>query len=190
MRSRELLPFPLLTHNLAYLKLSNGRFRPCEYDLNHGPWDPVTGGTLAIFDLFYDVFKGLGEIGSEFTRIPNVGQRGESSKSSQSINVSALPPTPSSSKVDDKIVGERAAKGLGRMTKAALRSPMTFSVGMAQGAHNLPKLWGDKTVRPQEKITGIGSGLKAAGKVYHLFIPILTHSYGVSPAMRALACLS
>ena len=174
---------------MAYLKLNNDRFRPCEYDLNHGPWDPVTGGTLAIFDLFYDVFKGLGEIGSEFTRIPNVGQRGESSVSSQSINVSALPPTPSSSKVDDKILGERAAKGLGRMTKAALRSPMAFSVGMAQGAHNLPKVWGDKTVRPQEKITGIGSGLRAAGKVCNLFIPILTHSYGVSPAMRALACL-
>lgn len=38
-------------------------------------------------------------------------------------------------------------------------------MGMAQGAHNLPKVWGDKTVRPQEKITGLGSGLKAAVKV-------------------------
>lgn len=148
----------------------------------------MTGGTLAIFDLFYDFFKGVGEIGSEFTRVPNVGQRGESSKSRQSINVSALPPTPSSSKLDDKILGERAAKGLGRMTKAALRSPMAFSVGMAQGAHNLPKVWGDKTVRPQEKITGIGSGLRAAGKVCNLFIPILTHNYGLSPAMSALDC--
>lgn len=148
----------------------------------------MTGGTLAIFDLFYNFFKGMGEIGSEFIRVPNVGQRGESSKSSQSINVSALPPTPSSSKVDDKILGERAAKGLGRMTKAALRSPMAFSVGMAQGAHNLPKVWGDKTVRPQEKITGIGSGLRAAGKVCNLFVPILTHNYGLSPAMSALDC--
>lgn len=59
--------------NLAYLKLNNGRFRPCEYDLNHGPWNPVTGGRLAIFDLFYDFFKGMGEIGSEFIRVPNVG---------------------------------------------------------------------------------------------------------------------
>lgn len=148
----------------------------------------MTGGTLAIFDLFYEFFKGVGEIGSEFIRIPNVGQRGESSKSSQSINVSALPPTPSSSKVDEKILGERAVKGLGRITKAALRSPMAFSVGMAQGAHNLPKVWGDKTVRPQEKITGIGSGLRAAGKVCNLFVPILTHSYG-SPS-NGSPCLS
>lgn len=97
----------------------------------------MKGGKLAIFDLFYDVFKGLGEIGWEFTRIPNVGQRWESSKSSQSINSSALSPTPSSLKVDDKIVGERAARGLGRITKAALRFPMAFSVGMAQGAYNV-----------------------------------------------------
>lgn len=140
----------------------------------------MTGGTLAIFDLFYDFFKGMGEIGSEFIHIPNVGQKGESSKSSQSINLSAQLPTPSSSKVDDKILGERAAKGLGRMTKAVLRSPMAFSVGMAQGAHNLPKIWGDKTVRPQEKITGIGSGLRAAGKVCNLTIPIQAHNHGLS----------
>lgn len=164
-------PYPSLPE-FGLFNLTDCRFRPCEYDLNHGPWDPVTGGTLAIFDLFYDFFKGMGEIGSEFIHIPNVGQKGESSKSSQSINLSAQLPTPGSSKMDDKILGERAAKGLGRMTKAVLRSPMAFSVGMAQGAHNLPKIWGDKTVRPQEKITGIGSGLIAAGKVCNLTIPI------------------
>lgn len=171
--------------NLAYLKFNNGRFRPCEYDLSHGPWDPVTGGTFAIFDLFYDFFKGVGEIGSEFFRVPNVGQKGQSSKSSQPMNLSAQSPSSSSSKVDDKILGERAAKGLGRITKAVLRSPMAFSVGMAQGAHNVPKIWGDKTVRPQEKITGIGSGLKAAGKVCNPFIPLLTHDHVLSLAMGA-----
>lgn len=50
-----------------------GSYRSCEYDINHGPWDPVTGGTLAVVDLFYDVFKGMGEIGSEFVRVPNIG---------------------------------------------------------------------------------------------------------------------
>lgn len=29
--------------------------------------------------------------------------------------------------------------------------------------HNIPRLYGDKTVRPNEKVTGIQSGLKAAG---------------------------
>lgn len=145
---------------VAYAK----RARPCEYDLNHGPYDPVSGGTIAIVDLFYDVFKGIGEIGSEFVRIPNVGQNNrESSKTHQPVHYP--PRSEVSLNKDDKIVSARAAKGIGRITKAAIRSPMTFSVGMAQGAHNAPKLWGDKTVRPQEKITGFGSGLKAACKV-------------------------
>lgn len=49
---------------------------------------------------------------------------------------------------------------------------------MAQGAHNLPKVWGDKTVRPQEKITGLGSGLKAAVKVCVSYaINLLCHPY-------------
>lgn len=40
---------------------------------------------------------------------------------------------------------------------------MDFSLGLAQGFHNAPKLYGDD-VRPTQKITGFGSGLKAAGK--------------------------
>lgn len=115
-------------------------------------------------DLFYDVFKGMGEIGSEFVRVPNIDlNKSELAKDEQQVHYPARAPVPPST--GHKIVGQRAAKGISRIGKAAFRSPMTFTVGMAQGAHNLPKLWGDKTVRPQEKITGFGSGLKAAVKV-------------------------
>lgn len=138
------------------------RFRPCEYDLNHGPWDPLTGGTIAIVDLFYDVFKGIGEIGSEFVRVPSMSQS-ETSPTKQAVNYPARSEV--SLNTDDKIVGARAAKGFARMTKAAVRSPMTMTVAMAQGAHNLPKMYGDKTVRSQDKITGVGSGLIAGTKV-------------------------
>lgn len=118
---------------------------------------------MAIGELFYDVFKGLGEIGSEFVRVPNVGQsKAVLPDDSEQVH---YPARPQKSSGNDKIVGARAAKGLTRMTTATLRSPMTFTVAMAQGAHNAPKMWGDKTVRPQEKITSLGSGLKAAGKV-------------------------
>ena len=140
-------------------------FRPCDYDLNHGPWDPVTGGTIAIVDLFYDVFKGIGEIGSEFVRVPSVSQS-ETSKTKQAVHYPARAEV--SLNTDDKIVGARAAKGFARMTKATVRSPMTMTVAMAQGAHNLPKMYGDKTVRPQDKITGVGSGLLAGTKVSSL----------------------
>jgi hypothetical protein len=40
-----------------------------------------------------------------------------------------------------------------------------FTASLAQGLHNAPKLYGDKTARPPEKITRWQSGLKAAGKV-------------------------
>lgn len=115
-------------------------------------------------DLFYNVFKGIGEIGTEFVRVPNVGQsKWASSKSNQHVHYPARPPAPVN-KITD-IIGQSSARGVSRLTKATLRSPMTFTVGMAQGAHNMPRMWGDKTVRPQEKITDLGSGLKAAGKV-------------------------
>ena len=41
---------------------------------------------------------------------------------------------------------------------------MDFTLSLAQGFHNAPRLYGDKTVRPLEKVTGFRSGLKAAGK--------------------------
>lgn len=141
-------------------------FRPCNYDLNHGPLDPVSGSTMALVDLFYDVFKGIGEIGSEFVRIPSVGQS-ESSKTREAVQYPARAEV--SLNADDRVVGARAAKGIARMTKATVRSPMTMTVAMAQGAHNLPKMYGDKTVRPQDKITGVGSGLLAGTKVSGLF---------------------
>jgi hypothetical protein len=59
----------------------------------------------------------------------------------------------------------RATKGAARIVAAGLKSPMDFSLGIARGFHNAPKLYGDDTVRPQAKVTDLQSGLKAAGKV-------------------------
>lgn len=50
---------------------------------------------------------------------------------------------------------------------------MDFTLGIARGFHNAPKLYGDDTVRPQEKVTDFKSGLKAAGKVCY------PHAYNV-----------
>jgi hypothetical protein len=59
----------------------------------------------------------------------------------------------------------RATKGAARIVVAGLKSPMDFTLGIARGFHNAPKLYGDDTVRPQAKVTDFQSGLKAAGKV-------------------------
>ena len=58
-----------------------------------------------------------------------------------------------------------AGKGVGRIVGAGLKSPMDFTLSLARGFHNAPKLYGDETVRRTEKITGLQSGLKVAGKV-------------------------
>lgn len=50
------------------------------------------------------------------------------------------------------------------LLKPLLEAPMDFTLSLAQGFHNAPKLYGDDTVRDPEKITGFHSGLKAAGK--------------------------
>ena len=62
-----------------------------------------------------------------------------------------------------------AAMGAGRSIKqivgAGLKSPMDFTLGIARGFHNAPKLYGDESVRQADKVTDLQSGLKAAGKV-------------------------
>lgn len=59
-----------------------------------------------------------------------------------------------------------AAQGVGKIVGAGVKSPMEFSLAIAKGFHNAPKLYGDTTVRPSDKITGVQSGFKAAGKEF------------------------
>jgi UDP:flavonoid glycosyltransferase YjiC (YdhE family) len=62
--------------------------------------------------------------------------------------------------------GSHTSKGTGRIVKAALEAPMEISVSLTKGFHNVPKLWGDDTVRPQEQIKGFKSGMQAMGKEF------------------------
>lgn len=71
-----------------------------------------------------------------------------------------------------------AALGAGKSVKqivgAGLKSPMDFTLSLAQGFHNAPKLYGDQSVRQADKVTGFQSGLKAAGKVCWLHCNYVT----------------
>ena len=49
--------------------------------------------------------------------------------------------------------GVHTSKGLGRFAKALVQSPMELSMRFTKGFHNLPKLWGDDTVRPQAQVS-------------------------------------
>ena len=59
-----------------------------------------------------------------------------------------------------------SSKGLPRIIKAGLQAPMDLSMGITKGFHNAPKLWGDETVRPQEQVSNLKSGVVAIGKEF------------------------
>ncbi|MCJ1386371.1 hypothetical protein MMC17_009497 [Xylographa soralifera] len=59
-----------------------------------------------------------------------------------------------------------AGKGVGRIVGAGLKSPMDFTLSLAKGFHNAPKLYGDESVRQSDRITGFQSGIRAAGKEF------------------------
>ena len=61
-------------------------------------------------------------------------------------------------------VAKSTAQGLGHTAKALVEMPLDISHALALGFRNAPRLYGDKTVRtPPQRITGLLSGLKAAG---------------------------
>lgn len=66
----------------------------------------------------------------------------------------------------DAAVG--AGKSIKQIVGAGLKSPMDFTLSLARGFHNAPKLYGDESVRQADKVTGLQSGLKAAGKVWSI----------------------
>ena len=60
----------------------------------------------------------------------------------------------------------RAEKGASAVAIGTIRIPMDFTLAVARGFHNAPKLYRDDTVRSPDKITDFQSGLKAAGKEF------------------------
>ncbi|KAK2066533.1 hypothetical protein P8C59_000340 [Phyllachora maydis] len=62
-----------------------------------------------------------------------------------------------------KDVVKQIGRGTVKSAAALARAPVDLSVALAQGFHNAPRLYGDDTVRPPPRVTGIRSGLKAAG---------------------------
>jgi len=64
----------------------------------------------------------------------------------------------------DTAVG--TGKGIGKIVGAGMSSPMDFTLGLARGFHNAPKLYGDETVRKAEPVTDFRSGVKAATREF------------------------
>ncbi|KAB2570554.1 Vacuolar protein sorting-associated protein 13C [Lasiodiplodia theobromae] len=57
-----------------------------------------------------------------------------------------------------------SGKGLAKVIGMGLAAPGAYTHELAREVHNMPRLYGDETVRKDEKIVGFTSGLAAAGK--------------------------
>jgi hypothetical protein len=131
-------------------------FRPVEYPLDYGPLEPISGGFLAITSLFYNTFKGISEavLGLDTLMASNSMNRQSRSDTDQIHSTAETSVTSSRQRP-----GVASLAGCGRVVAATLRSPMTFSLALAKGAHNAPKLWNDSTVREIDAVTGVTSGV-------------------------------
>lgn len=80
------------------------------------------------------------------------------------------PSTPSTSEITpvNLDMAFAAGRGVARILGAGFKMPNNFCLGLARGFRNAPKLYNDETVRPAEKVTGIVSGMKVAGKEFGL----------------------
>ena len=62
--------------------------------------------------------------------------------------------------------GVHMTRGAGRFAKAVVQGPVDISVNLVRGFHNMPRLWGDDTIRPQERVGDFKSGMKAVGREF------------------------
>lgn len=77
---------------------------------------------------------------------------------------SSKPATPGPGLAESMESAVDTGKGLARIVGAGFKSPMDFSLNVAKGLHNVPKLYGAE-VRQVDKVTDFQSGLRTAAKV-------------------------
>lgn len=72
-------------------------------------------------------------------------------------------------------VGLSTVKGLTQIIVVGVKAPVLVTTSVAQGFHNVPKLYGED-VRKVERIDGLIGGVKQAGVVS--LVPVLIFSIG------------
>ncbi|KAI1406082.1 glycosyltransferase family 1 protein [Hypoxylon fuscum] len=79
------------------------------------------------------------------------------------VNNASLTTTPGTAPLAQDEYLNDIEEGVGKTGRAIAHAPVDLSLAVAQGFHNAPRLYGDETVRRPIRVTGIRSGLKAAG---------------------------
>jgi hypothetical protein len=187
-----------------------------EYEVDPGPWDPITGSLSNSLSILQTMVIGWGNVSwgiankavprkkdssssSDLkekpspTTNPTVAQELprentslaiKSSHSSGDVSHEHSPDTSATlspheptlspalptgkSDFENDSLGEpesdRMNRGLRSLVRGTAKSHFFPYIVVSQGLHNLPRLYGDTTVRSQDKVTGIQSGLQAAGR--------------------------
>ncbi|KAJ4379413.1 hypothetical protein N0V86_005458 [Didymella sp. IMI 355093] len=159
-------------HTLAdanLLDLSDVKlFRPQEHYVDEGPWDPVSGGFTAFVGAVTGMSKGLYDVPSETWRAVQMPFAGPSEVQAGPKQDTASPAGRTSNNNHDMLrpTGVHVSKGAGRFVRALVQGPVNISVNLTRGMHNIPKLWGDDTVRPQERVSDFRTGVRAVGREF------------------------
>ncbi|KAF3042125.1 hypothetical protein E8E12_005273 [Didymella heteroderae] len=143
-------------------------FRPREHYVDEGPWDPVSGGFTAFVGAFTGMSKGLYDVPSETWRAMQMPLAGPSKVRPRNNQDTASSGSPAADDSRDMLrpSGFHVSKGAGRFVRALVQGPVNISVNLTRGMHNIPKLWGDDTVRPQERVSDLKTGVKAVGREF------------------------
>ena len=147
-------------------------FRYKEYDTEEGPWEPISGAASALMGSITGMMMGVADVPMNvFQSNKKTGSKteGDNSSAGTAGSESSRTALGSQRSVEQQEISPEdiiaTGKGVGRVVTSGIGSYMNFTLALAKGFHNAPKLYGDTTVRPHEKISGFSSGLRVAGKV-------------------------
>eukprot|EP01053_Blabericola_migrator_P013343 Blabericola_migrator_1__13342@NODE_940_length_5959_cov_113_267312_g652_i0_p1_GENE_NODE_940_length_5959_cov_113_267312_g652_i0NODE_940_length_5959_cov_113_267312_g652_i0_p1_ORF_typecomplete_len864_score135_03Glyco_transf_28/PF03033_20/2_4e38UDPGT/PF00201_18/2_3e25ATG_C/PF09333_11/3_4e03ATG_C/PF09333_11/1_7e03ATG_C/PF09333_11/1e11Glyco_tran_28_C/PF04101_16/4e06VPS13_C/PF16909_5/0_0014_NODE_940_length_5959_cov_113_267312_g652_i08893480 len=146
-------------------------FKARSYNMDLSPPDPVTGGAAAIVGSMTAVFGGIVETPvAAYRAVKKV----DTAEDLHQETAPTRDPSAASVDLDDrgsrKKSGQRGKfldsnRGAGKAIVAYAKSPLDFSLGLAHGFHNAPKLYGEE-VKDVEKIEDFKGGVKVAGKEF------------------------
>ncbi|KAI1261923.1 glycosyltransferase family 1 protein [Xylariaceae sp. FL1019] len=138
-----------------------------------GPGEPVSGIVGSLIGTVGDFIGGVAGLPYRFVKTSNdhAEQRKKKKiKGKSKIAGSGGTETPGIPGAQTDYFDD-LQEGVGKSGRAIARAPLDLSLAIAQGFHNAPRLYGDTTVRPLTRVTGMKSGLKAArdGFVYGIY---------------------
>ncbi len=165
-------------------------YRPKEYSLDDGPSDPVSASIMAAFGAAGTGLKGVADIHKDTYRamrnkteqsnsapIPGTGNEQSvtidgpeaSMEAKSALELPSLSstiiPARSQEEPRSQLFLNAASVASKRTAGMGLKMIADILINLARGFHNTPRLYNDRSVRHEDKVTGLQSGLKAAGKV-------------------------